>query len=157
MSVLDKWLNIHRQNDEAATSATSATNAKRSIDNNRMDVASHLRQVATFVPETTDVASLSQPDCDTKSEQDQKLIEAVANVANVAGIENQRTANVLSPPNWFATAFNEPCPERRGHVERRGGLFLHFCRECGRWGAYGYDCVGGKPGRWYCGEHRPDE
>ena len=27
---------------------------------------------------------------------------------------------------------------RRGRVERREGLFLHFCIDCGAWGAYGY-------------------
>jgi hypothetical protein len=42
-------------------------------------------------------------------------------------------------------------------VERRGGAFLHFCFECGRWGAYGYGCTGDNSGRWYCREHRPDE
>jgi hypothetical protein len=52
--------------------------------------------------------------------------------------------------------FDRPWPERRGLVERRGGTLLHFCVECGAWGAYGYGCTGDDPGRWYCCEHRPD-
>jgi hypothetical protein len=53
--------------------------------------------------------------------------------------------------------FSEPCVARRGRVEARDGLFLHFCAECGAWGAFGY---GVNPradqlGRWYCGAHRP--
>jgi len=36
--------------------------------------------------------------------------------------------------------------------------FEHQCEVCGKWGAFGYG-VGlprGKPGIWYCREHRPD-
>jgi hypothetical protein len=74
-------------------------------------------------------------------------------------------AAVIAPARWAAAAvgerpepsFDMPCPERRGLVERRGGAFLHFCRECGRWGAYGYGCSSNSPGRWYCREHRPNE
>jgi hypothetical protein len=54
-------------------------------------------------------------------------------------------ASVIAPAHWVGgavgigeTPFEMPCPERRGLVERRGGVFLHFCVECGRWGAYGY-------------------
>jgi len=54
-------------------------------------------------------------------------------------------------------AFEVPYPGRRGLVEKRGGAFLHFCRECGRWGAYGYGCSCDSRGRWYCREHRPNE
>ena len=74
-------------------------------------------------------------------------------------------APIIAPVCWAAAAADErpepafemPCPERRGLVEKRGGAFLHFCRECGRWGAYGYGCSGDNPGRWYCREHRPNE
>jgi hypothetical protein len=52
-------------------------------------------------------------------------------------------------------SFEEPCPERRGLVERRGAVLLHFCVECGRWGAYGYGATLSHPGRWYCRLHRP--
>jgi hypothetical protein len=34
------------------------------------------------------------------------------------------------------------------------GHFRHYC-SCGAWGAYGYEAVGGKLGRWFCAEHRP--
>jgi hypothetical protein len=50
---------------------------------------------------------------------------------------------VISPVRWASamaaggSSFEEPCPERRGLVERRGAVFVHFCVECGRWGAYG--------------------
>jgi len=74
------------------------------------------------------------------------------------------SAPIIAPVRWverLAVAgepgFELPCPGRRGLVERRGGAFLHFCVECGRWGAYGYGCTGDKSGRWYCCEHRPDE
>lgn len=49
----------------------------------------------------------------------------------------------------------EPCETRRGWVVREGGLLLHFCIECGAWGAYGYGVRGTSIGRWYCREHRP--
>jgi hypothetical protein len=51
----------------------------------------------------------------------------------------------------------EPCTSRRGRVQVLDGAFLHFCVECGRFGAFGYGvCLrAGHTGRWYCGEHRP--
>ena len=40
---------------------------------------------------------------------------------------------------------------------RPDGLLLHFCAKCGAWGAFGYavNLRAGRPGRWYCAEHRP--
>jgi hypothetical protein len=74
------------------------------------------------------------------------------------------SAPVIAPARWVEKAvpagelgFEEPCLERRGLIERRGGAFLHFCIECGRWGAFGYGCTGNNPGRWYCRKHRPEE
>jgi hypothetical protein len=71
---------------------------------------------------------------------------------------------VISPSRWAQPAmaadepsFEDPYPERRGLVERRGPMFVHFCIECGRWGAYGYGTSRTHPGRWYCRLHRPDE
>jgi len=51
----------------------------------------------------------------------------------------------------------QPCAARRGRVERRPGAFVHFCSECGAWGAYGYGVSlhASRLGRWYCAEHRP--
>jgi hypothetical protein len=75
------------------------------------------------------------------------------------------TAEVVALARWFSGAvgnysepsFETPCSERRGLIERRGGIFLHFCVECGRWGSYGYGTTSQNPGRWYCHLHRPDE
>jgi hypothetical protein len=67
---------------------------------------------------------------------------------------------IISPARWAGAAsdgppFEEPGLERRGLVERQGSVFLHFCVECGRWGAYGYGTTLSRPGRWYCRLHRP--
>jgi hypothetical protein len=53
----------------------------------------------------------------------------------------------------------QPCAARCGRVEEPGGVLLHFCVECGRFGPYGYDVRlrAGQLGRWYCREHRPQE
>jgi hypothetical protein len=52
----------------------------------------------------------------------------------------------------------ESCDARRGQVETRSGLFLHFCAQCGAWGAFGYgvNLRAGRLGTWYCLTHRPD-
>jgi hypothetical protein len=69
---------------------------------------------------------------------------------------------LLAPGIWFdrfgppgEPPFDQPCPSRRGLVERRGAVFLHFCVTCGAWGAFGFSAIGDRPGRWYCREHRP--
>jgi hypothetical protein len=76
-------------------------------------------------------------------------------------------ANVVAPAGCFERivprAVSEPCLEkpcaaRRGKVEEReDGVFLHFCNECGAWGAHGYgvNLRAGRVGRWYCAAHRP--
>jgi hypothetical protein len=53
----------------------------------------------------------------------------------------------------------QPCVARRSRVEEAGGVLLHFCVECGRFGPYGYGVRlrAGQLGRWYCSEHRPQE
>jgi hypothetical protein len=76
------------------------------------------------------------------------------------------SAEVLAPSSWFARFaqptedepnFDVPCSARRGRIEERDGLFLHFCFDCGAWGAYGYgiNLRSGRLGRWYCAVHRP--
>ena len=62
----------------------------------------------------------------------------------------------VSPPD-DEPAYSEPCIARRGRVEARDGLFLHFCVECGAWGAFGYgvNLRADQLGRWYCAAHRP--
>jgi hypothetical protein len=46
---------------------------------------------------------------------------------------------------------------RRGRIQELEGAFLHFCVECGAFGAFGYGVSlrAGRLGRWYCAEHRP--
>jgi len=52
-----------------------------------------------------------------------------------------------------------PCAARRGRIQEVEGAFLHFCVECGAFGAFGYGVSlgAGRLGRWYCAEHRPPE
>jgi hypothetical protein len=54
-------------------------------------------------------------------------------------------------------ALEEPCAARRGRVQELDDAFLHFCRQCGRFAAFGYGVHlrAGRLGRWYCGKHRP--
>ena len=56
------------------------------------------------------------------------------------------------------TPFEQPCLTRRGRIEEQPDAFLHFCCECGRWGAngYGVDLRKGRLGQWYCAAHRPE-
>jgi hypothetical protein len=93
--------------------------------------------------------------------------------ANQAGSRNPAVpvgdgapAELLAPlfkPTWPADgepALDLPCAARRGRIEELPGReFLHFCVECGRWGAFGYgvNLRAGRVGAWYCGEHRPGE
>ena len=52
----------------------------------------------------------------------------------------------------------QPCAARRGRVEELpDGPLLHFCTECGAWGAFGYgvNMRAGRQGRWSCAAHRP--
>jgi hypothetical protein len=76
-----------------------------------------------------------------------------------------KAAVLVAPARWHERvgvlepdepAFTEPFDARRGRVERRAGVFLHFCIECGRWGSYGYGVGAGRSGRWYCAGHRPE-
>jgi hypothetical protein len=56
-------------------------------------------------------------------------------------------------------SLQQPCAARRGSVQELpdNGAFLHFCRRCGAFAAFGYGVRlrAGQLGRWYCGEHRP--
>jgi hypothetical protein len=54
-------------------------------------------------------------------------------------------------------SLEQPCAARRGRVEERERVLLHFCAECGAWGAFGYgvNLRCGRLGRWYCAAHRP--
>jgi hypothetical protein len=72
----------------------------------------------------------------------------------------------IAPAEWFEAraqttndepGFESPCDARRGRVEERGQMLLHFCCECGAWGAFGYgvNLRLGNQGKWYCARHRP--
>jgi hypothetical protein len=58
-----------------------------------------------------------------------------------------RGAELIAPAPWFARfssptegepPYEMPCAARRGRVEDRGGVVLHFCTECGTWGSFGF-------------------
>ena len=124
MSIVDKWLKIHREN---AGVATSATNTKTPCIDNRMSVAGDLRQAATFASLSQDIASLSQPLRDENSQSAKELKANVANVANVASQENK--------PAAIASTVDYPvCCECGLPIDERpetwwGGGRVH--RECG--------------------------
>jgi len=100
-------------------------------------------------------------------------IPALAKLATLAGghpgpsnsADSVQTA-LIAPTRWFERialpvdgepSFDRPCDARRGRMDEHDGLFLHFCAECGAWGAYGYGVTlrAGRLGRWYCAAHRP--
>ena len=103
---------------------------------------------------------VSDPPVDLIEEIRKHKPEVMAALSNVP----LKTAKVVAPARWFTGAvgdclepsFEMPCSERRGLIERRGGVYLHFCVKCGRWGTYGFDATGERAGRWYCHLHRPN-
>lgn len=90
MSVIDKWLNRRRENDEPATSATTAANPNIPCAPNGLDVAGDLLQAATFRPEPENVAGCSSRVATENPITDQHLKSNVADVANVAADVNSR-------------------------------------------------------------------
>jgi len=65
----------------------------------------------------------------------------------------------VAPLTYGEPGLEQPCAARRDRVVMlENGAFLHFCCECGRFGAFGYRVRlrAGQLGRWYCGEHRPN-
>jgi hypothetical protein len=70
------------------------------------------------------------------------------------------------PSPWFERAIapadgepglEHPCVARRGRVQELDRAFLHFCVECGAYGAFGtgVNPRAGRLGRWFCAAHRP--
>jgi hypothetical protein len=117
-------------------------------------------KLASFAPDSPGFLPL----CECAPVGPDFLCKAPATASDKAEVAPATSAAVIAPSSWVAGAadpleppFEQPYPERRGLVERRGRLFLHFCVHCGRWGAYGYGATSAKPGRWYCRMHRPDE
>ena len=82
-------------------------------------------------------------------------------------VKTVKDAGRLPPTPWFKQVIppvdgepsvQMPCASRRGRVQRlEGAVELHFCVECGAWGAFGYgvNLRAGRPGLWYCACHRP--
>lgn len=68
----------------------------------------------------------------------------------------RQSAQIISTSHG-EPGLEQPCAARRGRVQVLDGLFLHFCCQCGRFGAFGHGVRlrEGRFGRWYCGEHRP--
>ena len=89
--------------------------------------------------------------------------EVLAALANTA-----LEVALLAPSPWFEReipapdgepGLEQPCAARRGRVQELDRAFLHFCVECGAYGAFGYgvNLRAGHLGRWYCGAHRPHQ
>lgn len=87
-----------------------------------------------------------------------EVLAALAAAADEVGL--------LAPPPLFRRVtqpaedepgLEQPCAARRGRTQGLDGAFLHFCVECGAFGAFGYGVSlrAGRLGRWYCAEHRP--
>jgi hypothetical protein len=60
-------------------------------------------------------------------------------------------------PQTQPSASNGIPEDRRGFVGYVDGRFVHYCPECGEWGAHGIGVFlrRGKLGVWYCAEHKP--
>jgi tubulysin polyketide synthase-like protein len=92
----------------------------------------------------------SDPPVDLIEEIQQHKPEVMAALSS-ASVE---TAVVIAPAQWVAgvaincpeRSFEMPCLERRGLIERRGGVFLHFCVECGRGGPTALARLAKEPG-----------
>jgi hypothetical protein len=175
MSVLDRWLKPAAGKSAPATSATlpeqicchaaPELSPRDGAQLKAPNVAKRSKRVATEyyvenqsvtvnVANVADVAGSGDP-CVRAREGESEPQQDLSPVAATGSLNPE----VISPARWAEPAvafdepsFEDPCPERRGLLERRGAVFLHFCVECGRWGAYGY---GAPPGRWYCRLHRP--
>ena len=117
--------------------SSHANSAKPAKATNQPDQA--LAGLATLAATRVDSQNRVLPD---RAETSTELLAPLFNPAPLAESE---------------PGFCEPCVARRGRVEVRDGLFLHFCAECGAWGAFGYgvNLRADQLGRWYCGAHRP--
>jgi hypothetical protein len=60
-------------------------------------------------------------------------------------------------PQTQPSASNGIPEDRRGFVGYVDGRFVHYCPECGEWGAHGIGVFlrRGQLGVWYCAEHKP--
>jgi hypothetical protein len=87
-----------------------------------------------------------------------EVLAALANTANDAEllVPSFQSARVI-PSIEGEPGLELPCAARRGRVQELERVFLHFCAECGAYGAFGYGVKlrAGQLGRWYCAAHRP--
>jgi hypothetical protein len=148
--------------------------AKRGVLCGRREVIPYRKFSETFDMGKCTIAPSKAPNASKVSPSESAKGETLGGLGTL-GASNHETetltsepqsAKLLAPSPWFARVaspgegepnFDAPCGARRGRVERREGLFLHFCMDCGAWGAYGYDVNlrAGQLGRWYCALHRP--
>ena len=87
-----------------------------------------------------------------------EVLAALAATANEVGLLAQPPSfGRVTQPAEGEPGLEQPCAARRGRIQELKGAFLHFCVECGAFGAFGYGASlrAGRPGRWYCAEHRP--
>jgi hypothetical protein len=93
------------------------------------------------------------------AEDKAEILPAVADIASEADplSPSPRFERVI-PPADGELGLEQPSAARRGRVEKLSNdLYLHFCAECGAWGAFGYgvNFRVGRLGRWYCAAQRP--
>jgi hypothetical protein len=150
MSVLDQW---RKPAAEKADPATSAPLPEQDPATSATNVANCTKRIATSNPLTLQDGF----GVVAESQMSQGVLAGARERESES--DPSEEGQVISPARWAGAcdgpSFEEPCPERRGLVERQGSLFLHFCVECGRWGAYGFGTTLSHPGRWYCRLHRP--
>jgi hypothetical protein len=95
------------------------------------------------------------------AEHKAEVLEALA--ANAVLLDR---SNAVPPSPWYERAIlaaegepglEQPCASRQGRTQELDHAVLHFCIECGAYGAFGYgvNLRAGRPGRWYCAAHRP--
>jgi hypothetical protein len=160
-----KAAKIAKADDGMGTLATFANLAAAHSQNENERAGTTLAKAAkTANPSSADTRGAAEG---LNADRTEPTPAKAAKFANPPGAVREREgipseAALLAPGIWFdrfgppgEPPFDQPCPSRRGLVERRGAMFLHFCASCGAWGAFGYGAVGDRPGRWYCREHLP--
>ena len=86
-----------------------------------------------------------------------EVLAALAPTANEVGLLAPPPFGRVTQPAEGEPGLEQPCAARRGRIQEVERAFLHFCVECGAFGAFGYGISirAGRLGRWYCAEHRP--
>ena len=88
---------------------------------------------------------------------------AMANAAKELGLPfDEPPAKPVEPPaeaprRGLPSASHGIPEDRREFVGYADGKFVHYCAECGEWGArrIGVFLRRGQLGVWYCAEHKP--